>query len=432
MRVPPPVLVVAALLVAALFGWFGVRARARTDRGVRAHRTDLTVYTAAARALRDGADPYEARSPRGWKYVYPPLLAIAMQPLTGLETTTAATIWFAVSVLALAGALALTARAIGPPVGRASVAAAFVVCVLFVGQTLQRGQVTTVLLVVQVGALALLAARREVLAGIVLALGIALRLTPLLPAGVVGIACVRRLVRGDGVRALAFPIGLVAGLVLWFAAVPALALGPARALDVTRRWLEVGQEVYAAAPGDLTDLGGEYAIEEHIYKNQGVRRIAATWAGWAACVPFEGDRPALAGGWAGVDRAALAAALVVAALALAAGWRAFGDPAAATTRLVYGAACLAPVLVTRYAWPVHYVLALPFLAEAFATRATRRAFHVFAAGVVLFSLGYLGAADPLRLPARAGVLALATVAAIGLARVGRRSASPPLVAGPLP
>lgn len=66
-------IVVAALLVAAVaFGWFDVRERARLDRGLKRHRTDFTVYTAAAEALEAGRDPYDARSPRGWRYVYPP------------------------------------------------------------------------------------------------------------------------------------------------------------------------------------------------------------------------------------------------------------------------------------------------------------------------------------------------------------------------
>ncbi len=417
MRLPPAVLVLSAVAVALVFGLVGVRERARTDLGARAHHTDFTVYTAAAKALADGADPYDAKSPRGWRYVYPPLLAIALRPFTWLSDPDGAFAFYLVCVLALGYALVVTSRAIGGRAGRTSVALAFLVCLLFVGQTFQRGQVATILLALQVGALALLARRRDALAGVVLALGVALRLTPLLPAGVVGIACLRRLVRGEGRAALRFPAGFVAGLVLWFAAVPAALLGPSRALEVTKRWLEVGREVYASAPGALADLSGEYGIEEHIYKNQGVRRVAGTWTGWFSCSPFDGERPVLDEGWAGVDRFAFAVAALVGLLALGLGWRAFRDPASPATRLAYGAACLAPVLVTRYAWPVHYAVAIPFLAECFASRRgspARISFLVFAAGTVLFALGYLGAADALRFPARAGALALATVAAFGL------------------
>jgi len=426
MRPSPAVLVLSVVVVALVFGLVGVRERARTDLGAKAHHTDFTVYTAAATALADGADPYDARSPRGWRYVYPPLLAIAFRPLTWLSDPNGAFVWYVVCVLALAYALVETARAIGGRAGRTAVAAAFLVCLLFVGQTFQRGQVTTILLALQVGALVALARRRDVLAGVVLALGVALRLTPLLPAGVVGIACLRRLLGGEGRAALRFPLGFVAGLVLWFAVVPAALLGPARAVEVTKRWLEVGREVYASAPGALADLSGDYGVKEHVYKNQGVRRVAGTWSGWVSCAPFTGERPELGDGWASVDRFAFAVAALVGVFALVTGWRRFRAPTDAGTRLAYAAACLAPVLVTRYAWPVHYAVAIPFLAEAFASprrSAARLGFYVFAAGTIFFALGYLGAADVLRLPARAGVLAIATVTAILLALGLRHVAS---------
>jgi len=419
MVAPPALLrvgVVVLLVGAAVFGWFDVRRRARTDRGTSAHRTDFTVYTAAAHALSTGGDPYDARSPRGWRYVYPPLLAIALMPLDALATPDAALVWYALSVAALACSAVWTARLIGRPAGPASVAFALTACILFVGQTLQRGQVTTLLLATQVGALALLVARREGLAGIWLALGVALRLTPLLPAGVVGIACVGRLLRGEGWRAMRFPAGFVAGLAIWFVAVPALALGPARASEVTRRWLEVGREVYAAEPGKLADLSGEYGIEEFTFKNQGVRRVASTWAGWVSGESFEGERST--GPLEGVDRFALVVVGAVGAAALWLGWRRFREPGAPATRMLYAVACLAPVWVTRYAWPVHYVVAVPFVAEAFAApKGSRRrlAAWIFLAGVVLFALGYLGRGDALRLPARAGVLALASLVAAVLA-----------------
>ena len=416
-------LLVVALLAAAAFGLLDVRERARVDRGTKAHRTDFTVYTAAARALVEGNDPYDARSPRGWRYVYPPLLAVALRPLLGLAVPDAAFVWYVVSVLALAFALRSTARGLGGAAGARATAVGAVVCVLFVGQTLQRGQVTTILLAIQVGAFGLVVARRDLLAGVLLALGVALRLTPLLPAGVLGVACLRRLAAGEGARAWRFPAGFVAGLVLWFVAVPALALGPARAREVTARWLEVGRAVYASAPGESADLGGEYGIEEHIFKNQGVRRIAATAIGWTQGRAFEGERPVLSDGGAAADRAALVVAALVGLGAVLAGWFAFGDPASRRARLAYGAVCLAPVLVTRYAWPVHFAVAIPFVAEAFAGRArpaVRGAFVAFVVGVVLFALGYLGKSDGLRFPARAGVLAIGTLVALALASRERR------------
>ena len=45
------------------------------------HRTDLTVYTEAGAAFFDGRPPYEVSNPRGWTYLYPPLLAMLLAPL---------------------------------------------------------------------------------------------------------------------------------------------------------------------------------------------------------------------------------------------------------------------------------------------------------------------------------------------------------------
>ncbi|HVG94578.1 MAG TPA: hypothetical protein VND21_09030, partial [Planctomycetota bacterium] len=100
--VPTRRLLLVLLAAAALvFGLRDVRQRARLDRGLSHHRTDFTVYTAASEAVWSGEDPYEARSPRGWRYVYPPLLAILFRPLLELPVEDAAFLWYLLSVGAL-------------------------------------------------------------------------------------------------------------------------------------------------------------------------------------------------------------------------------------------------------------------------------------------------------------------------------------------
>ena len=81
---------VALVLAAGAYFAFDVGRRARIDRGPKYHRTDFTVYQAAAHALKHGEDPYEARNPRGYRYVYPPLLAILLMPLADWEPQNAA------------------------------------------------------------------------------------------------------------------------------------------------------------------------------------------------------------------------------------------------------------------------------------------------------------------------------------------------------
>ena len=63
------------------------------------HRTDLTVYTEAGGAFFDGGQPYEVANPRGWTYLYPPMLALLLAPLDVLPTQDQVTVWFFVSLL---------------------------------------------------------------------------------------------------------------------------------------------------------------------------------------------------------------------------------------------------------------------------------------------------------------------------------------------
>ena len=88
------------IIVMAIWGLTDVRRRASLEH---THRTDITVFTTAGAAFFDGRDPYSVKSPRGWQYNYPPLFAIAFSPLSKLQTTTAAIIWFAINVAMLFG-----------------------------------------------------------------------------------------------------------------------------------------------------------------------------------------------------------------------------------------------------------------------------------------------------------------------------------------
>ena len=63
----------------------------------------MTVYTEAGVAFFDGREPYDVTNIRGWKYLYPPLFAIVVSPLHALPSTCQATIFFAVSILLCLG-----------------------------------------------------------------------------------------------------------------------------------------------------------------------------------------------------------------------------------------------------------------------------------------------------------------------------------------
>ncbi|MFI5197219.1 MAG: glycosyltransferase family 87 protein [Thermoanaerobaculia bacterium] len=69
-------------------------------------QTDFTAYVEAARALRAGKDPYLGVPP----YLYPPLLAVLLVPLTFVPVKVAAWGWAVASAAALATAAFLVAR----------------------------------------------------------------------------------------------------------------------------------------------------------------------------------------------------------------------------------------------------------------------------------------------------------------------------------
>jgi hypothetical protein len=73
---------------------------------VRFHRPggiDLTTYLAAARAVRAGESPYSLPLP--FPYIYPPVVAFAMIPLTLLPSDAVLVSWFAASLVAMVWAL---------------------------------------------------------------------------------------------------------------------------------------------------------------------------------------------------------------------------------------------------------------------------------------------------------------------------------------
>ncbi len=66
-------------------------------------RTDLTVYLRAAEAIHNHENIYHAENLRHWHYVYLPLLAILMTPVTSLPLWLNAALWYLISMAALIG-----------------------------------------------------------------------------------------------------------------------------------------------------------------------------------------------------------------------------------------------------------------------------------------------------------------------------------------
>ena len=407
-----PWLLVGLGVALACYGWFDVRQRARIDRGAKFHRTDFTVYQAAARALKTGEDAYEARNPRGYRYVYPPFFATLLLPIADWDPANAATLFFAVSVLLLISAFTMLATlpgVRGVPLGWRAVVVGVVLCMGFLHQSFQRGQVTIALVALHVLAMSAIAKRRWFAAALVLSLAGAIRLTPFLSVGAVGLGLLRQ-----GWRpVVGWTAGALVGVLLAFVVVPWVTLGAGAAKGTTQRWWSSTRQVYGAGMSD-TDLMREYQINEYRFKNQSPRRVGSTWAGWVTDAAFEKERPSLSDGAAGVVQGATWGVALLAVL-VGIWWtlRAFGSSDAAMHVVALAWLGFLPVLITRYAWPTHYVAALPVLVciAAGERGRDRAALWVFLVGALAFYAAYarslqpVGAAGPLLLAA-GGVLAL--------------------------
>ena len=198
--------VVGVVLILAIWGLTDVRSRGRVDRQNphrrNVHMTDVTVYTEAGAAIFAGLDPYQVTNPRGWHYLYPPLFAMLVAPLASLDPQWQVVIWFAISVLAGCGCfwecrrlsawLDSTGRADSS--GSRSAASSFPVGLLWITAAtillpvlncLQRGQLGIVLLYLLLLGMRLAMTARNgwtaAVGGIVLALPVAIKLTPALP-----------------------------------------------------------------------------------------------------------------------------------------------------------------------------------------------------------------------------------------------------------
>src|SRR5262249_36729003 len=175
------------------------------DVRVRALNSDFTVFTIAGAAFFDGRDPYAIENPQGWHYAYPPLFALLVSPLARLGFPAQVTVWFAISfgLAALCAAeAAWIIRAIRREEGAGVdappwwiIAAAIPSVLLPIIDTLQRGQVALALTwPLLLGLRLALDARgwpMAVVAGVVLALPIAIKLTPIVPVALLVLVALR-------------------------------------------------------------------------------------------------------------------------------------------------------------------------------------------------------------------------------------------------
>jgi hypothetical protein len=255
----------AILLPLLVWGWVDVRVRAQVDpRQPARHRSDLTVYTEAGLAFFDGRPPYEVTNPRGWHYLYPPLFALVVAPLGALDTEWQAFVWFCLSLVmgwgAIREARLLLRRLPGGDTGKSGrgllLALACAAATPAALNCLQRGQVGIAIVYFLLLGFRLVltgrTARTRFLGGIALALPVAIKLTPILPAGVLLLI---ELIRSSRHRFAAAFAGGMAGLAAFFLIIPSGLIGWGENLHHLHTWLH--RVVLSDAVADENDFNAK-------------------------------------------------------------------------------------------------------------------------------------------------------------------------------
>ena len=239
---------IVAALVMALFGAVVVHRGAF----LKVRHTDLGVFLRAAWAVRSGNDLYAITDDKGLPYNYPPLLAILLTPFADPPAGIAMSgtipfglkvgLWYFLSLAILAAAVHLLANALTDtvPTVAQKVGPAYsrwwwglrvlpvLACLPAIGQGLELGQVNVLWLALTCGIGIALLRGQSLRAGLWLAGAVCLKVLPIF---LVLYPLWRRDLRCLG--------GLLLGLIVGLGVVPVATLGPTRALDCTRTWIDV-------------------------------------------------------------------------------------------------------------------------------------------------------------------------------------------------
>jgi len=244
-----------------VWGLTDVRNRGRIDpHDPLVHKTDFTCYTEAAKAFLADGDPYSTTNVRGWGYPYPPLFALLVAPLAPLDSRLQVVIFYAISLAFCWGCYgesrrlwqwALTQGHANHDAERSKFLRwlpwiVLAIVALPVLNCLQRGQVGIVkayFILLGIRWLCTKADWRWALAaGVVLALPVAIKVTPILPLAVIiasmtVTAIGTRERRQAWLRAGAVSGGAALGMLLFFVLVPAAILGWEANVRHLQRWL---------------------------------------------------------------------------------------------------------------------------------------------------------------------------------------------------
>lgn len=364
-----------------IWGWVDVRRRAKLiPDGVVHHRTDFSVYTCSAKAMRDGGDIYNTPSPRGWYCLYPPVFLLIVMPVVDLAFENQAFIWFLFSLLLVAGAwyeCRRIANAILPELGEISqrtytflgIAAALSVA-MPVLNCLQRGQVGVLLLYLLLLGFRLLleygAAWSAVLGGVIITLAPAVKIPTALPPVLVGLTLLVQWscgkAEGARGRAIGFAIGGIAGVFLWLFLVPSLYTGWDMNAIYLKTWAE--KVTFNSRVGEANNF------DIYTARNQALENAIYRAANFTDHVFFDGpldvlddgititpgphamDHPAFRG-------IALAWRGLLAILLLATVWRMRHEADRVSLAAIFGLGCAGSLAISPISWGHHFAVLLP-------------------------------------------------------------------------
>ncbi|HEV3004493.1 MAG TPA: glycosyltransferase 87 family protein [Pirellulales bacterium] len=373
-------------VVLAVWAWVDVRPRARIEvERPWEHQTDLTVYTEAGAAFFDGRRPYEVTNLRGWRYLYPPLLAMLLAPLHHFDPQMQALVWFAISAAFAWGCLReaemLIERCLAPRATDAErrllvpviAAAVLLTATLPALNCLQRGQLGVAKLYFLLLGFRLISTARRwpkaAAGGAALAFAVAVKITPILPfllvIGQLFVDAWRhprfKFARG---RAWSAAAGGCLGLAAFLFAVPAALVGWQTNLRHLETWR---RDVLLKA----SDTGhDDFAGNPHSLRNQSLGNAVYRLGNWIAHEIADGpdDRrlddfgynPVVTAMDVPVVRQALGAVrLSIMALLLVYGVRMGGRGDRLGQSAGFGLACVATLVVSPVARGHYFMLWLP-------------------------------------------------------------------------
>ena len=350
--------------------------------GSKVHRTDFTVYQEAGRAVLNGSNIYDAQNPRGWLYMYLPVVAVAMAPFALLNVFWASLLWYLLSITAVAHAVWMSvqlARRFWPDCRLANPWLSTIVALLILLPTtsgLARGQASLFITYLVIASVWYYMQQREWRAGLCLAGGIVLKIFPVL-------FVVYFLVKRRWTMVAATSLWLL----LWVIVAPSAVWGVRGNADLLRQWFTTVAMPATNPDQSVPNARYKDMIDPRIARNQSVQAVTIRcYAGrnQATAVPAREPR---------ARRIALAINLCLCLATARACWR---GRAAPNERQTLSQLCMVAMLMlflAPVAWFHNYSLLMLPLAFALAAASSGgQASRVWRNGLIAFAAGTLLAA----------------------------------------